>query len=304
VTTDDRTRTPHARNTGAGDLLRAFGDGLLMGGADVIPGVSGGTVALIVGIYERLVLSIHNLAGAVTSVFRGDLATARQRWRDVEWRLLLPLGTGILLAVAVGSVVIVPLLERFPSQMRGLFFGMIAASLAVPWRRVETHDRTTWAITATAAVVAAVLVGLPPAAVHDPAPLMVFGSAAIAICAMILPGVSGAFLLLVLGIYEATLRALSGLDLAYIGVFVAGAVLGLGIFSRLLAWLLEHHHRTTMAALVGLMAGSLRALWPWQTEDRGLLGPPADAAAVLTVIAIAAAGFAAVLLLIRSGDRR
>jgi putative membrane protein len=120
---------------------------------------------------------------------------------------------------------------------------------------------------------------------------------------MILPGVSGAFLLLVFGIYETTLGAVSDRDLAYIAVFMAGAALGLGLFARVLEWLLEHRHDVTMAALVGLMIGSVRALWPWQDDDRGLLAPPADGS-VAVVLALALAGFAVVTVLVRIAERR
>jgi putative membrane protein len=143
-------------------------------------------------------------------------------------------------------------------------------------------------------VVAFLLVGLPPREIGAPPLPLVFAFASIAICAMILPGVSGAFLLLVLGIYEPTLEALSSLDVPYIAVFVAGAAVGLGLFSKLLEWLLDHHHEWTMAALVGLMVGSLRALWPWLSEDRGL-DPPPDAASLAIAAGLALAGAALVL---------
>ena len=279
-----------------------FAQGLLMGTADIIPGVSGGTVALIVGIYERLIDSIRAFATAVVAAVRRDGAAARAEVARVEWRLVLPLGVGIVIAIVIGSLVIAPLLDRYPEQMRGVFFGLIAGSLIVPWRRVGRRDTTTTMLMVAAAVVAAVLVGLPPGEITDPSLLLVFACAAVAICAMILPGVSGAFLLLVLGVYDATLHAISSLDIAYVAVFVAGAAVGLGIFSRLLSHLLHHHHETTMAVLVGLMAGSLRALWPWQTETRGLQPPPADTGQVLAILALAAAGFVAVSLLIRFGD--
>ena len=296
------TAPSQTRPSRSGSLPLHFAQGLLMGGADVIPGVSGGTVALIIGIYERLIDSIRALATAAVAAARGDGSGARELVRRVEWSLVIPLGLGIVTAIAIGSVVILPLLDRYPAQMRGLFFGLIAASLIVPWRRIGRHDTATSTLMVGAAVIAAVLVGLPPSEVAEPSLPLVFACAAVAICAMILPGVSGAFLLLVLGVYDATLHAVSGLDLAYIGVFVAGAALGLGIFSRLLSYLLHSHHDLTMAALVGLMAGSLRALWPWQTETRGLQAPPADVGAVMVVIALALVGFAAVTALVRFGE--
>jgi putative membrane protein len=269
-------------------LLRHFAHGLLMGAADVVPGVSGGTVALIVGIYERLVASVR--------------AAASGRLRDIEWGLVLPLAGGILVALVVGANVIPPLIERYPVQTRALFFGLIAASVAIPWRRVDDPGGRAWLLAAIGAVAAFVLVGLPERAVEDPSLLRVFASAAVAIIAMILPGVSGAFLLLVLGLYEVTLRAVSSLDLAYIGVFAIGAVVGLGLFSRVLGWLLDHRHDATMAVLVGLMVGSLRALWPWQGDDRGLQ-PPEAGLGLLVTVALAIVGFALVRALVRFGEQ-
>ncbi len=269
-----------------------FGQGLLMGTADVIPGVSGGTVALIVGIYERLVTSIRAAAAALVRALRGDRAGARKRFAEVDWALVVPLGVGIVTALVLGAAVIPGLLETYPVQMLAVFFGLIAGSLVVPWRRVERRDATALAFVAVAAVAAFVLVGLPPRTVASPSLPQVFASAAVAICAMILPGVSGAFLLLVLGVYQPTLAAVSTRDLPYVATFVAGCAVGLGLFSRLLEHLLARHHSLTMAALVGLMAGSLRALWPWQDAERGLLTPPSlgsfTAAVALALLAAAA----------------
>jgi putative membrane protein len=269
--------------------------GLAMGSADVVPGVSGGTVALVVGIYERLIHSVRAGASGVFASVRLDGAGARRRFGEVDWGLVLPLGIGIVTALYIGSRIVPHLLETYPVQVRALFFGLIVGSLVIPLRRMRHIGAAELGIMVAAAVAAFLLVGLPPREIPAPPLYLVFVFAAIAICAMILPGVSGAFLLLVLGIYEATLRALSALDIPYVAVFVAGAAVGLGLFSKLLEWLLEHHHEWTMAALVGLMAGSLRALWPWLTEDRGLLGPP-DAASLSLAAGLALLGAAVVLV--------
>jgi putative membrane protein len=267
--------------------LTHLAQGLAMGSADVVPGVSGGTVALVVGIYERLIHSVRAGASGIFHAVRLDFAGARRRFGEVEWGLVLPLGAGILVALYIGSRFVPHLLETYPVQVRALFFGLILGSLVIPLRRMRHINGTELVIMAVAAVAAYFLVGLPPREIADPPLLIVFPFAAIAICAMILPGISGAFLLLVLGIYEPTLEALSGLNLPYIAVFVAGAAVGLGLFSKVLEWLLEHHHEWTMAALVGLMVGSLRALWPWLAEDRGILGPPdADSLAVAGLLAL------------------
>lgn len=265
-----------------------------MGSADVVPGISGGTVALVVGIYERLIHSVRAGASGVFHLARLDLGGARRRFGEVEWRLVLPLGAGILTALYIGSRVVPPLLEAYPVQVRALFFGLILGSLVIPVRRMRHVGGPELALMAVAAVAAFFLVGLPPREIADPPLLLVFPFAAIAICAMILPGVSGAFLLLVLGIYAPTLEALASLDVPYVAVFVAGAAVGLGLFSNLLEWLLEHHHEWTMAALVGLMAGSLRALWPWLTEDRGVLAPP-DGASLMLAAGLGLLGAAVIL---------
>lgn len=290
-----------------------FLQGLLMGGADIIPGVSGGTMALIVGIYTRLIDSISSLFSAFFSALRLRWGDTRTHLEEVEWRLVVPLAGGIATAIIIASLFVPHLLETRPHQMRGLFLGLVTASIAVPWLRI---GRMTWPLLSIAlagAVFAFLLVGLPLLAVSpEPNLLRVFASASVAICAMILPGVSGAFLLEVLGIYHPTtaaLRSALGFDpgsMLYVLVFVFGAATGLGLFSKVLDWLLEHFHDYTMAALIGLMAGSLRALWPWQqwgTGGRALLWP-AETDPVGSVLLLIAGGFFLVALLTWAGSRK
>jgi putative membrane protein len=284
-------------------LIGNYARGLLMGGADVVPGVSGGTVALIVGIYERLIHAIRLGASALLSGIRLDFAGSRRKFGEVEWLLVLPLGAGILTALVIGARIIPPLIEEHPEPVYALFFGLIVGSVIVPFRRIERVGRVEVLMVAVAAVAAFVIVGLPPREIADPPLPYVFVAAMIAICAMILPGVSGAFLLLVLGIYATSLDALRTLNVPYVLTFVAGAVIGLGSFARLLEWLLVHRHGLTMAALTGLMVGGVRALWPWQSEDRGILPPP-DLPDLLAMAALAAVGFIGVSLLIWYGGRR
>jgi len=274
--------------------------GAMMGMADIIPGVSGGTVALIVGVYERLVAAIREVASAGVSLLRGHFGEARRRLWHVEWGFLLPLGFGIVSALVIAARLLEPLLETYPVQSRALFFGLISASLVVPWHRMGARGGAHWMIMLAAALAAFLIVGIPPAEIADPTLPIVFLSASVAICAMILPGVSGAFLLLVLGMYQPTIAALNALDLGYVAVFVAGAAVGLGSFSKILHYLLTRHHDVTMAALVGLMLGSLRALWPYQDESRRLLAPSSTESAVQTLL-IGLIGFALVTVLIRIG---
>lgn len=284
-----------------------------MGGADIIPGVSGGTMALIVGVYERLIDSLSSGFSLLVALVRLRPDEAREHARAVDWWLVVPLLAGIVTAIGIASFFLPHLMETYPHRMRGLFLGLVAASIAVPWLRIGRMTGRLLLLAAAGAAVAFVLVGLPLlGAVTDPGLLRIFGSASVAICAMILPGVSGAFLLEVLGIYEPTVEALRsaiGLDpgaIGYVAIFIAGAIIGLGLFSKVLDWLLDHYHDATMAALVGLMAGSLRALWPWQpweSHERVLLWPqPGDP--VVSVLLLTAAGFGFVALLTWWGARR
>ena len=255
--------------------------GALIGVAEVIPGVSGGTIALIVGIYRTVidaiadaVLALRQLVGLAEG---GPSGRAFGRTlRGLPWALLIPVGIGMATAVVLGAKFIEPLLEEHPIQMRALFFGLVLAGIWVPAHMV--HRLGGWKLGyVLAALVAAValffITGLPPAVIENPSPVVVALAAAVAICALVLPGVSGSFLLLSFGLYEPTLQAVNDRDLVYLGAFAIGAIIGLGSFVTLLKWLLAHRAAITLAILTGLMAGSLRALWPWESENRDLLAP-------------------------------
>lgn len=279
-----------------------YAQGLLMGGSDVIPGVSGGTMALIVGIYRRLIDSISSLYSLALSLIRFNRADIRYHNREVEWRLLIPLGLGIVTAIILAATVILDLVTAYPEESQGLFFGLVAASIAIPWLRIDRHGSDKVLIAIAAAALAFWLVSLPPQDASQPTLLRVFGSASVAICAMILPGVSGAFLLKALGIYEVTLEAgrgalaLDGADILYVLTFMLGAAIGLGIFSKILNWLLKRYKDVTMAALVGLMAGALRALWPW-LDGQGELHWPGPGDPIRSVLLLALSGFVFIVLL-------
>lgn len=278
-------------------LLRNLVYGLLMGGADVIPGVSGGTMALIVGIYERLVGAISTAVSLGLALARLRFSEARRHARELPWGLVLPLGAGILLAVRVGAEVIPPLMAAYPAQMNGLFLGLVGASLIVPALRIDGFTALHAGLIVVFGTASFLLVGLPVFQPGTPGPLRIFASASVSICAMILPGISGAFLLKALGIYEPTLTALTTLDVGYLFAFCSGAAAGLGAFAKLLDWMLTHRHDATMAALIGLIAGALRALWPWGAAERTLRLPdPGEP--VGSVVLLIAAGFAGVVALI------
>lgn len=275
-------------------------DGLIMGAADAVPGVSGGTMALILGVYQELLATISSGFRMLISLARLDFDSARTRFREIRWGFILPLVAGIATSIAIASVFVPELLETYPVESRALFLGLVAASIAVPWRNIPSPGYDAVATAVAFALPAFFLSGLPANRIADPALWMAFAGAAVAICAMILPGVSGSFLLLVLGLYEPTLEAVRDLDLAYVGVFALGAVIGLGSFATVLRRLLATRHDRTMAALVGLMAGSLRALWPWQSESRDMLAPDDTA---LTALVLAGLGFVVVTAIQRSGSR-
>ncbi len=233
-----------------------------MGSADVVPGVSGGTVALVLGIYEKLVHSIREGARALGSLVRspGEFTT---RLGAVDWRFLIPLLTGIGLAILSLARLIEHLLDNNPREMAGLFFGLVAGSIALAWGLVTVWSRQRALVAAATAVAAFALLGLRGDEITDPALVAFLGAGAIAVVAMILPGISGSFILLMIGMYAPVLDAVNDRDLAVLGVFAMGAVAGLAAFSTLLDRMLASHHDTVMAALIGLMAGSLRVLWPW-----------------------------------------
>jgi len=275
------------------NLLR----GMLIGVAEVIPGVSGGTIALIVGLYRRLIEAIADVVLAGRRLITGPRGDAVSLIRQLPWSMLIPVALGMVTAVILSARFIEPLLDSHPEQMRALFLGLVAAGIAVPlgilmrsapgglgWRDLV--------LIAIAAITAAVLTGLPPATISDPPLIAVFLGAAVAICALVVPGVSGSFLLLSFGLYAPTISAVNDRNVTYLAVFALGAVVGLAAFVSFLRWLLDNHIRLTMAIIVGLMIGSLRALWPWQDADRGLLAPSGD---VLGVVLLASLGIAIVI---------
>ena len=241
--------------------------GFAMGVADLVPGVSGGTVAFIAGIYDPLLDSLSSLSGAgLTALRQGKLVEA---WNAVNGPFLVALASGIVTAIATLASPLHWLLEHHPVMLRAFFVGLVATSVPLVGKHVKPWGLDTWVWAAIGCAVAGFVTSLPPLVQTDhPALLMAAG--ALAICAMLLPGISGSFLLLILGAYAPVLLAVKTLDLTKIGAFGAGAVLGLLMFSRALKWLLSVHRRPTLALLTGFLVGSLQALWPWKAQVRPL----------------------------------
>jgi len=285
--------------------MRAFGSrladflrGALIGAAEVVPGVSGGTIALITGVYDTLIGSAATLIRAVIGSFRSEGRGAR--WRAVAeipwWRLMVIL-VGMAGAIVVAARILEPLIEEFPEHTRAVFLGLILASIAIPLRMAGgVRSVGAVALVGVSAALTFVLTGLPPSSLDAPSGFMIALAAAVAVCALVLPGVSGSFLLLSIGLYQPTIEAVNNRDVAFLGVFALGAIVGLGSFVVVLQWLLAHHHRVTLLVMAGLMAGSTRALWPWQTDERVLLAPSEN---VLALIGLVVAGAVIVFGLIR-----
>lgn len=268
--------------------------GFVMGAADVVPGVSGGTVALVFGIYHRLIEAIRTGSSALGRFLRLDWRAAVEHLRQVEWVFLLPLLAGIAAAVLTLSGVIGHLLEEHAEAMSGLFLGLVAGSVVVAWELLQRRDLRRIGVLALAAVATFVLLGLTEgtteesaAAVTDPALWAYLGAGALAICAMILPGISGSFLLVMIGMYGPVLDAVNERDLLPVAAVAIGCVGGLALFSQVLHWALNVHYDTVMAALIGLMLGSVRVLWPWPDGvESTALGAPGDPVAVPVVLAV------------------
>lgn len=267
--------------------------GFLMGVADIIPGVSGGTMAFILGIYDELIDSIRAVIPVLKDLLKLNI---RQALNDLPWRFLLALGLGIGAAILSLARFMHWALENHPTPVYAVFFGLIVASVYVVRNRVRAWTPLNLIIAALTALGAYILVGLTPTQTPE-ALWFIFLSGALAICAMILPGISGAFILVLLGKYQYILGALNTLNIPVILVFMAGAAVGILSFANLLRWLLNHYHDLTVAALMGFMLGSLRKLWPWKDAAEANILPGAFNGEVALTIGLMLAGFAAVIII-------
>jgi putative membrane protein len=259
------------------DTLLNFARGSLIGIAELIPGISGGTIALVTGVYQRVIDSAAEAVRGIVLVLRfskTNFAKATTHFKSISWSLLIPMLVGMVTAIFVAAGIVEPLLEQYPTATKALFAGLIAASLFVP----ITLSGMGWKIShylvlLLSSVAAFAFTSIPRAADADPSFIVIMVSAAFAVCALVLPGISGSYLLLALGMYAPTLAAVNDRDFGYLGTFVLGAIVGLASFVSLLQWLLAHKLKMTMVVMTGLMIGSLRALWPWQDESGGVMLP-------------------------------
>lgn len=246
--------------------------GACMGAADVIPGVSGGTIAFIMGIYDKFVASLAAInAEAVKLFFTGKF---KEFWRHINGGFLLSLVVGIGVSVISLATVMQTLLSDFPIQTWAFFFGLIVASSIFILRGFSGWGLREILFLIGGVVLGVVICTLSPTQTPD-ALWFIFLSGAIAICAMILPGISGSFILLILGKYQYILGAVSGLvagqnvvgNLLIIVVFSIGAIVGILSFSKLLHWLLSRWHKQALIILAGFIIGSLVKIWPWSNPE-------------------------------------
>ena len=262
------------------DKIMLFLKGVAMGLGDSVPGISGGTIAVITKIYDQLIFSIRAVDLRACGLFFSGQFKAF--WQHINGTFLLILALGILSGLLMSANTVLFLLENYFVPLMAFFIGMVLASSAL-----LRHE---FSLSAWQNILALFLGMLLTMAIGFISPrsaelslLYVFCSGAIAICAMILPGLSGAFILLLLGVYEFILGALLSFNLPYILVFMLGCAAGLLAFSRVLSWLLREHHQLSYAFITGMLLGSVSALWPWQQEESYTVLLPAVLCLVLGV---------------------
>jgi len=240
--------------------------GMAMGAADVVPGVSGGTIAFISGIYEELIESLNNINSSIFNELKSK--GVKYTWKKLNGPFLLALMSGVLISVFSLAKVVEWLLEHQPILLWAFFFGLVSASIVYISKQIKT---TLWGLLGLKVYLAIAIGGsfayfitiLNPIETSD-SNLFLFFAGALAICAMILPGISGAFILVIIGAYGPVLEAISNRDIKTILVIGAGTIVGLLSFSKLLKWLFKFYRQLTLAVLTGFMIGSLNKIWPWK----------------------------------------
>ncbi|MDN5203870.1 DUF368 domain-containing protein [Fulvivirgaceae bacterium BMA10] len=238
-----------------------FLKGVGMGGADIVPGVSGGTVAFITGIYEKLLYSINAVNLQALQLIKAK--RFRDFWSHINGNFLLVLFIGIFTSFLSLAKLIEFLLENHPIQLWSFFFGLIIISSALVAREIKKWRIGTVAMMLLGGIIAYFITVLTPAETPDDL-WFIFICGAIAVCAMILPGISGSFIVLLLGKYQYMVNALSSLNIVVLLTFIAGCVTGLLSFSKVISWLLKKYHDLAIALLSGFMIGSLNKVWPWK----------------------------------------
>ena len=284
--------------------------GMAMGAADVVPGVSGGTIAFISGIYEELLTSISNVNFSLLKTLKSDGIKAA--WKQVNGAFLLSLFAGIFVSIVSLAKAIKWMLENEPILLWSFFFGLVLASVIYIAKQITKWNVLTVILLIAGAGLAYYITTLNPLVTENSSSLFLFLAAALAICAMILPGISGAFILVLLGAYKPVLAAVNNRDFTSIAIVGAGAVVGLLTFSRILKWLFTNFKNYTLAILTGFIIGSLNKIWPWKetltwrTNSHGIEVPLNQQSVspfhfednqLLYAIGLAIVGFGLILLL-------
>ncbi len=236
--------------------------GLAMGAADVVPGVSGGTIAFISGIYEELLTSISAVSLGTFKELKAKGIT--YVWKKINGNFLVALVLGILTSVLSLSKALTWLLKHQPVLLWAFFFGLVVASIFYIAKQIEHWNIKSIFLLVVASFIAYYISDSEPLVTSQSSYIHLFFSGALAICAMILPGISGAFILVLLGAYEPILNAIHQRNIAVIAVVGAGAIVGLLTFSKVLKWLFNHYKNATLVFLLGFVAGSLNKIWPWK----------------------------------------
>mgnify|MGYP003675454829 FL=1 len=291
--------------------------GLAMGAADAVPGVSGGTIAFISGIYEELITSISNVNGSLfkTLFSKGIKAF----WQQVNGNFLFALLSGILISFVSFMKLAKYLLEHHPVLIWSFFFGLIVASIYFVGKQITKWNLVSIIALIIGAGIAFYISKLPSLGTNDSS-WFLFLAGAIAICAMILPGISGSFILIILGAYKTLSNAIHDIDIKKIVLFGTGAVIGLLSFSHVLKWLFKHYHNITLALLTGFIFGSLNKVWPWKktltwhTDTKGIKSPLLQESVspfsfdgenqILFAVVLMILGFLTILILERLGSKK
>ena len=283
--------------------------GIAMGAADVVPGVSGGTIAFISGIYEELIDSISKVNLATLKLWKKEGFSSM--WKELNGNFLVSLVIGIGISIITLAKLIRHLLDTQPILIWSFFFGLVLASIIYVGRQITRWNVGAIILMITGVLTAYFITTLTPQTTNVSYPY-VFFSGALAICAMILPGISGSFILLLLGMYKPVLDAIHDKNIGLLATLMFGAVAGLLSFSRLLKWLFDHYENLTLAVLTGFIIGSLNKIWPWKEvlnaemingklkilEEKSVLPMAYDGDAQLGyALLLAAAGFLFIILL-------
>jgi len=264
-----------------------------MGLADLVPGVSGGTIAFLYGIYDELLYSIKHLTSTTLRLLlQGNVVGA---WRSIPFGFLVPVFVGIVVAIFGLSSVVSHLLDTQPVLLWSFFFGLVISSALIIAKRIKRWNGHLFGWVAVGALLTYLIVGFSSTQATNHSPLALFLTGAVAFCAMILPGISGSLIMLILGQYEHVIDSVSTREVGTLVFLGLGGVVGLAFFARLLSWLLKHHHAAMLAFLIGMMLGSLRKLWPWQTvagpEETSALYMPSFSWSVIAALVVGCLGF-------------